>query len=46
LVERGAALNVTTKYGNAPLMEAAFKSETEIFRYLTKSGADINIRNN
>jgi ankyrin repeat protein len=44
LVERGAALNCTNKYGNTPLMVAAYNDKLEICRYLKGMGADINIR--
>jgi ankyrin repeat protein len=45
LVERVAAINNTNKYGNTPLMIAAYSGKLEFFRYLTQIGADINIRN-
>jgi ankyrin repeat protein len=45
LVERGAAINNTNKYGNTPLMSAAYGGKLEMFRYLTERGANINIPN-
>jgi ankyrin repeat protein len=45
LVEIGAAINCTDKYGNTPLMVAAHNDKLEIVRYLTEVDADINIRN-
>jgi ankyrin repeat protein len=41
LVERGAALNDTNKYGDTPLTLAALKRKQEVFLYLTEMGADI-----
>ena len=44
LVEKGAAINYTNKYGNTPLMEAAYSGKLETFRYLTEKGTDIYSR--
>ena len=34
LVERGASINNTNKYGDTPLMRAAYKGKLVIFLYL------------
>ena len=44
LVEIGAAINNTNKYGNTPLMLATCNDKLEIFRYFTEIVADIYIR--
>jgi len=41
LVERGAAINNTNKYGNTPLMRAAYRGKLELFFYLIERDADI-----
>ena len=43
LVEEGAAIKDTNKYGFTPLMLGAYSSKLEFFHYLTEIGADINI---
>jgi len=43
LVERGAAINNTNKYGNPPLMLADCCGELEIFHYLADKNVHINI---
>jgi len=43
LVERGAAINNTDENGDSALMVAVVFGKSEIFRYLTEIGADINI---
>jgi len=45
LVEPGAALNGANENCGTPQLQTAIKSTTEIFRYVTKNGAEIKILN-
>lgn len=42
LLQRGAPVNATDKYGTTPLYAAAVQGETEIVRMLLGAGADPN----
>lgn len=44
LVERGAALDGTGKYGLSPLMVAVVRGHTEVVRRLVAAGADTTLR--
>jgi ankyrin repeat protein len=44
LVERGAAVNSTNKYGITPLLLAAYNGKLEVFRYLKEISAGTSIR--
>lgn len=44
LIERGADVNVRSRFGSAPLQTAAFNGHREISRLLVAKGADVNAR--
>jgi uncharacterized protein len=44
LVERGAALNYTAKYGLSALMLAVIRGHTDVARKLTDAGTNIGLR--
>ena len=45
MVEPGAAFNGANENCGTPQLQTAIKSTTEIFRYVTKNGAEIKILN-
>ena len=44
LLENKCNPNITNKYGNTPLMEAAYNNKMDTVRALVEAGCDITIR--
>ena len=44
LIERGAALDHTAKYGLSALMPAVLRGPVDVVRKLTAAGADVGLR--